>query len=97
MPATIKLRIWQVQKYMALSGLRTKSALAEHMRIDRATVQRVFAGDALPGATFIAAMLAAFPELAFEDLFDVTLAPRDEADTAADDPGVEHEVAEVPA
>jgi transcriptional regulator with XRE-family HTH domain len=93
MPSVIKLRCWQVRKYMALKGLQTKTALADAMGIDRATVQRVLNGDALPGTIFIAAALDAFPELAFEDLFDLVAPDVDSAATdVTDDTGIEHEV-----
>lgn len=96
MPSVIKLRPWQVRKYMALKGLQTKTALADAMGIDRATVQRVLSGDALPGTTFIAAALDAFPELAFEDLFDLVAPNADEPETEADPTELEH-AHEVPA
>jgi transcriptional regulator with XRE-family HTH domain len=89
MPSVIKLRSWQMRKYMALKGLSTKTGLADHMGIDRATVQRVLNGDALPGVVFIAAALDAFPELSFEDLFDLVAPGHDQA---ADDTDIEHEV-----
>lgn len=50
---------------------RKAAALAKAIGIHRATVARIYSGDALPGTTFIAAMLAAYPDKDFEDLFTV--------------------------
>lgn len=69
--ASIALRTKQFQKFMALKGLKTDTAIAAAIGCDRGNLSRVLMGKQAPGARFIAACLVAFPELDFADLFEV--------------------------
>lgn len=52
-------------------GLASDAARAAHIGVDRSTYSRVRSGEDLPGYRFIAGCLRAFPDLKFEDLFEV--------------------------
>lgn len=69
--ATLRLRTEQVAKYRRLAGLTTDRALAERMDFDAGNLSRVLAGKQAPGPKFIAALVAAFPGLDLDDLFEV--------------------------
>lgn len=71
MTATLRLRTEQVAKYRSLAGLATDRALAERMDFDAGNLSRVLAGKQAPGPKFIAALVAAFPGLDLDDLFEV--------------------------
>ncbi len=71
MTATLRLRTEQVTKYRRLAGLTTDRALAERMDFDAGNLSRVLAGKQAPGPKFIAALVAAFPGLDLDDLFEV--------------------------
>jgi transcriptional regulator with XRE-family HTH domain len=70
----IRLRAAQIRQVQADAGLLTDTALAEHLGISGATVSRLLKGSIVPGEATIAAILAAFPDYAFEDLFEVVSA-----------------------
>lgn len=72
MAASITLRLDQFRKVTALKGLRTEQAKADFIGVDQSTLHRVVRGATAPGTRFIAGCLAAFPELDFADLFEVT-------------------------
>jgi hypothetical protein len=69
--SAIRLRTEQFRRRARLHGLDTDTALAAHLGINRSTLFRMLNGDAAPGEKFMAQVLAAFPELRFEDLFEV--------------------------
>lgn len=77
--ASIALRSRQFQKFMALKGLKTDTAIAATIGCDRGNLSRVLAGKQAPGARFIAGCLVAFPELEFSDLFEVVDSDEDAA------------------
>ena len=67
----IHLRHQQLEKYCALKGIKGQVGLAEAMKVDRSTVHRTLNGEAKLGIVFVTALLDAFPELGFEDLFEL--------------------------
>lgn len=73
MAASIALRTSQFRKYTAIAGMATDDAKAKALGVDPATLSRVLKGRCAPGARFIAGTLSAFPELDFEDLFEVVV------------------------
>ena len=74
MVATLRLRTVQVAKFRRLAGLDTDKALAERMQFDAGNLSRVLAGKQQPGPKFIAAIVAAFPGMDLDDLFEVVSA-----------------------
>jgi len=82
----IQLKRHQLDKYCALKGLKSQAALAEAMDVDRSTVYRTLSGDAALGIVFISALLEAFPELGFEDLFELVAAVPEQR-TGDEEPG----------
>lgn len=82
MAATITLRLDAFRKYTKIAGLRNGTAIAEALGVDQGNLSRILAGRQAPGAKFIAACLAAFPDLDFADLFDVVPVDSDEAGAA---------------
>lgn len=71
MVATLRLKTDQVAKYRRLAGLDTDKKLAERMQFDAGNLSRVLAGKQQPGPKFIAAIVAAFPGMDLDDLFEV--------------------------
>jgi plasmid maintenance system antidote protein VapI len=69
---SISLRTEQLEKYRALSGLTTATALAARMGVHESTVRRVLSGDVALSTDFVARLLGTFPSLEFADLFTVT-------------------------
>lgn len=70
MTATIRIRQRQLAKYMAGHDM-SQGQLAEKIGVAHTTVGRVLRGMQAPGERFIAGLLAAFPHLDFDDLFEV--------------------------
>lgn len=77
----LRVRVEQLRRHASRLGLLTDSALANHLGISQATIWRMLNGTIKPGERIIARALAAFPDLKFEDLFEVVLedAPGDAA------------------
>lgn len=71
MAASIQLRLRQFDKFANLKGLRTLVARANAIGVNPSNLSRVLANKQAPGAQFIAGTLVAFPELEFDDLFEV--------------------------
>lgn len=71
MASRIRLRTGQYVKFAALKGWKTQAAQATALNVTEPTVGRVLTGKRAPGEAFIAAVLTAFPELEFADLFEV--------------------------
>lgn len=71
MTATLRLRADQLGKYRGVAQINTDEALAKRMGMDPASVSRVLRGTAVPGPKFIGALVAAFPGLTIDDLFEV--------------------------
>jgi hypothetical protein len=75
MTAQVRLRTRQLEKFFALKGNKTDTGRAEAIGVNPATYSRVTRGLTAPGERFIAGTLAAFPEMSFEDLFEVATDP----------------------
>jgi len=73
MTATLRLRTDALAKYRLIAGLKTNDALAKRMDIDAGNLSRVLRGGQMPGPKFIAALVAAFPGLELDDLFEVVV------------------------
>lgn len=71
MTSTLKLRTRQLDKYMRISGIGSRAELARRMGMATSSVTRVLAGQYRPGEAFISGLMRAFPDLDFEDLFEV--------------------------
>lgn len=69
--SAIRLRAEQLRQHAAKDGLSSDRAVAERLGVSHTTVMRALSGDIAPGEKLIAATLAAFPDLKFEDLFEV--------------------------
>jgi hypothetical protein len=67
----IRLRGGQLRRHAGRIGLDSDRAVAERLGVSHTTVMRALSGDIAPGERLIAATLAAFPDLRFEDLFEV--------------------------
>jgi hypothetical protein len=74
MAPTVVLRTGPLVKHRKKSGLVDDTRLASAMRMHRTTVTRVVAGEMRPGVAFIAGALTAFPDLRFDDLFEIAQA-----------------------
>lgn len=74
MTATLRLRTDQLAKFRKLAGVATDDALAKRMGVDPGTVSRVLRGKNEPSPKFIAALVAAFPGMDLDDLFEVVTA-----------------------
>lgn len=71
-PAVIRLRTDRMNEIAAARGLASDAARAQHIGVDRSTYSRVIRGEVIPGERFIAECLRAFPDLKFDDLFELT-------------------------
>ena len=71
----ILLRRHQWDRHMDAKELVTDSARADSIGVNRTTVGRIQSGEALPGETFVAAVLLAHQDLRFEDVFEVAMVP----------------------
>ena len=67
----VRLRSARLRHHAGLLGLETDYALAAHLKVPQSTVMRLMSGESRPGELLIASVLAAFPDLGFEDLFEV--------------------------
>ena len=67
----IRLRVAEFRRRARRDGLTADGEIAARIGVHRITVSRMLKGEITPGQTFIAAVLAAFPEKRFEDLFEV--------------------------
>jgi hypothetical protein len=71
MAAQIRLRTRQFDKFCKLKGWLTQAQRATGIGVTEPTIGRVMTGKRAPGEQFIAGCLAAFPDLDFDDLFEV--------------------------
>lgn len=71
MVVRLVLKTDQLDKYRGVAGLATDAALAARMRHDPGNLSRVLRGRQEPGPKFIARLVAAFPGLDIDDLFEV--------------------------
>jgi DNA-binding XRE family transcriptional regulator len=70
----IRLRWNEWDRRMNAKDLATPGARAERLGISRWNVARIEKGQTKPGYEFIAAVLDAFPDVRFEDVFEVSRA-----------------------
>jgi DNA-binding XRE family transcriptional regulator len=70
--AKVELRLDRFREHAKRRGLHNALARAKFIGVHHATVGRIENGDRC-GERFIAQVLAAFPELKFEDLFKVVI------------------------
>jgi hypothetical protein len=68
---TLRLRSEQFRRHCRLLGLETATAQADHLGLSKWTVTRLLNGGIVPGERVIARCLVGFPNLKFEDLFEV--------------------------
>lgn len=71
MKPLIRIRHDHLALVRAATGLTTTAALAKAMKVHPTTVARTLKGEAQLGSDFIAAVLAAFPGVPFDQLFAV--------------------------
>jgi transcriptional regulator with XRE-family HTH domain len=71
---TIRIRGDELAKYRSLANVTSGAALATRMGVHADTVHRTLSGRTQLTVDFIAALLGAFPELSFGDLFAVDYA-----------------------
>lgn len=67
----IHLRQDQWDRHMNDEELRTYPDRAKRLGVSRTTIYRIESGETKPGVDFIAATLATFSNLRFEDLFEI--------------------------
>jgi transcriptional regulator with XRE-family HTH domain len=70
-PATIRIRTEHLRLARAAIGLTTDVDLAARMGVHRATVNRILNRGGNVTGRFVTGLLAVFPNLTFEDLFEV--------------------------
>lgn len=73
MIATLRLKTEALSKYRKIAGIETDADLAGRMHIDAGNLSRVLKGTQSPGPKFIASLIAAFPGLELDDLFEVVV------------------------
>ena len=71
MLATLRLKQGQLTKFRRVAGIDTDASLAVAMKMDAGTISRNLHGLQNPSASFIANLVAAFPGLSLDDLFEV--------------------------
>lgn len=71
LPAEIRLRVGEFKKFCLARGWVTETACAAGIGVAGSTLNRILSGKTRPGTAFIAAVLAAFPALEFDHLFEV--------------------------
>lgn len=79
MTATLRLRTEALVKYRRIAGLDTNDSLAKKMQINAGNLSRVLGGRQTPGPKFMAALVAAFPGLELDDLFEVVVTSEEAA------------------
>lgn len=68
----LRLRAGQLQMHARRLGVDPNNqAIARYLRLSRTTVKRMLSGELAPGERVIARTLAAFPDLKFDDLFEI--------------------------
>ncbi len=76
---TVRLRVSEFLARAVMDGARTDTAIAERIGVTRPTVTRALDGEPISGG-FVAAVLLAFPDREFGDLFE---AVRSSAESSA--------------
>jgi transcriptional regulator with XRE-family HTH domain len=70
MTPRVTLRRKRLERAMKLHGIETDAQLAAALGMNRSTAGRLRSGEIQPGRESIPALLRAFPELTYEDLFE---------------------------
>lgn len=68
---TIRLRRGEWDRRMTAKDLATRRARADRIGVSHTTIGRIEEGEMKPGGEFIAAVLNAFGDLRFEDVFEI--------------------------
>lgn len=71
--ARIELRFSELDCHLKQRNLLGAHERAQFIGVHRSTLERLEDGTCLPSDRFIAHVLAAFPDLKFEDLFEVAV------------------------
>lgn len=71
LPSTVQLRLDHFEKIARTAGLRTLAAQAGHCNITEGGLSKIKARRYSPSGRSIGSIMAAFPQWAFEDLFEV--------------------------
>jgi transcriptional regulator with XRE-family HTH domain len=71
MAVRIRPRTDQVRKYALVKGIHTDSALAAAMGVNRSVVSRALSFQSQPTLDFVAKLRGVFPQLGFDDLFEM--------------------------
>jgi len=69
--AVVKLRVTRFEQICRTAGHKTNEAQAAHVRLTPGGLSKIKRGTSGPNADSIGAILAAFPDWTFEDLFEV--------------------------
>lgn len=67
----LRFRAEQFRRHCRPLGLTTAAAQGAHFGLSKWTVTRLLSGDIVPGERVIAHILDGFPELGFDDFFEV--------------------------
>lgn len=67
----LRLRGEQFQRQLRARGLTTAAQQAKHLQLSKWTIGRLMSGEIVPGERIICRILAMFPDLEFEDFFEV--------------------------
>lgn len=78
MAAEVRLRVGQWAKFCRMRGWESQNQQARALHVAPSTINRILKGDQKPSGEFIGAALTAFPELEFNDLFEVINDPAPE-------------------
>lgn len=79
MPATIRLRTRVFVEECMKREWFSASSQARGLGLAVSSIWRILERDTAPGAAFIAAALTAFPDLTFDDLFELVEAEAEDA------------------
>lgn len=75
-PNVIRLKVPEFLRIAGEAGLATDTEIGAHLRMNQASIWRLLHGKTAPSAAFIAAVLASFPGVKFEDVFEVVTPPK---------------------
>lgn len=80
LPSTVQLRLDHFEKISKTAGLATLAAQAAHCNLTEGGLSKIKARRYAPSGRSIGSIMSAFPQWAFEDLFEVV--PTGEPDEA---------------
>ncbi len=69
--STVQLRLDRFEKISRTAGLQTLAAQAAHCKLTEGGLSKIKARKYSPSGRSIGSIMAAFPDWAFEDLFEV--------------------------